>query len=331
MKATSLLKFIRRKLLKVVMSRHTSDLRQLSSRRFPNLPGRRLHRVQLPDGVFPAALQSHVFLGATPRVSTFLNILFLLIPVCCSLLTFSGYQDLQEPFWSPFEEAILFVPSVETRYYYLPSFYLAEVGISCPCFIRFFVSCYLHLLFVLIGFCYFSYQLQPLLPSSSPVPLMRQNAQIHTREEGSKLSKIEQKQSLEKLRKETYKPKYMYTHTAKMISRVGQYYKGKPVTNDAEYNRNIDGDKCAICLEEFEPREEVTVTPCSHMFHDECITPWVRSNGQCPVCRSIFYERVQGSSRQSLGHMQGTPIRDADSIFAAELMSIVRAIEGGFQ
>jgi RING-box protein 1 len=27
---------------------------------------------------------------------------------------------------------------------------------------------------------------------------------------------------------------------------------------------------------------------CGHMFHDECITPWLKSNTKCPICSSKF-------------------------------------------
>ena len=56
-------------------------------------------------------------------------------------------------------------------------------------------------------------------------------------------------------------------------------------------NEKEDEDlkRCAICLEDFE-REEVVVTPCNHMFHEECIIPWVNGNDQCPVCRSAIRE-----------------------------------------
>ncbi|XP_031094132.1 probable E3 ubiquitin-protein ligase RHA4A [Ipomoea triloba] len=44
---------------------------------------------------------------------------------------------------------------------------------------------------------------------------------------------------------------------------------------------------CCICLGEFEEKEELQQLPaCTHIFHTQCITHWLRSNSTCPMCRS---------------------------------------------
>ncbi|XP_019151659.1 PREDICTED: probable E3 ubiquitin-protein ligase RHA4A [Ipomoea nil] len=44
---------------------------------------------------------------------------------------------------------------------------------------------------------------------------------------------------------------------------------------------------CCICLGEFEEKEELhQLPPCTHIFHTQCITHWLRSNSTCPMCRS---------------------------------------------
>ncbi|CAN6374077.1 unnamed protein product [Urochloa humidicola] len=46
-------------------------------------------------------------------------------------------------------------------------------------------------------------------------------------------------------------------------------------------------DECAICFEDFEEGEEVSVMPCSHRheFHGSCITKWLGRSNTCPLCR----------------------------------------------
>ncbi len=44
-------------------------------------------------------------------------------------------------------------------------------------------------------------------------------------------------------------------------------------------------NECNICQEEFNNDTIVTRLPCSHLFHDPCITPWLKVNGTCPTCR----------------------------------------------
>ncbi|CAN6335527.1 unnamed protein product [Urochloa humidicola] len=46
-------------------------------------------------------------------------------------------------------------------------------------------------------------------------------------------------------------------------------------------------DECAICFEDFEDGEEVSVMPCSHRheFHPNCIGKWLARSNTCPLCR----------------------------------------------
>ncbi|KAI9253490.1 hypothetical protein BDA99DRAFT_443493, partial [Phascolomyces articulosus] len=40
---------------------------------------------------------------------------------------------------------------------------------------------------------------------------------------------------------------------------------------------------CAVCKDEFEGTEQVIELPCAHVFHEDCIKPWLKVNGTCPV------------------------------------------------
>lgn len=40
---------------------------------------------------------------------------------------------------------------------------------------------------------------------------------------------------------------------------------------------------CAVCKEDYIPKEEALRLPCKHIFHEECIVPWLKMNHTCPV------------------------------------------------
>lgn len=44
---------------------------------------------------------------------------------------------------------------------------------------------------------------------------------------------------------------------------------------------------CSICLEEYEEGEMLRMLPCHHMFHTECIVPWLTERfPNCPLCKA---------------------------------------------
>lgn len=50
-------------------------------------------------------------------------------------------------------------------------------------------------------------------------------------------------------------------------------------------DENSNSRCCTICLDEFSKRYKVTCMPCSHIFHGNCITKWLKTSHYCPVCR----------------------------------------------
>ena len=52
------------------------------------------------------------------------------------------------------------------------------------------------------------------------------------------------------------------------------------------------GSECSVCLEGYQDCSRVTVLPCSHNFHTQCIEPWLRQQGMsatCPLCKRIVF------------------------------------------
>ncbi|XP_045468005.1 E3 ubiquitin-protein ligase Iruka [Harmonia axyridis] len=58
--------------------------------------------------------------------------------------------------------------------------------------------------------------------------------------------------------------------------------------------------QCSVCWEDFILNEDVRQLPCSHVYHDGCIRPWLELHGTCPICRQNLGNNEQQSSDTNL-------------------------------
>jgi E3 ubiquitin-protein ligase RNF115/126 len=42
---------------------------------------------------------------------------------------------------------------------------------------------------------------------------------------------------------------------------------------------------CSVCKDTFNTEEIVVKMPCKHLFHEDCIVPWLKMHNSCPTCR----------------------------------------------
>lgn len=45
---------------------------------------------------------------------------------------------------------------------------------------------------------------------------------------------------------------------------------------------------CTICRCDYEEDETVFELPCSHLFHPQCVTTWLKMHATCPTCRDVL-------------------------------------------
>jgi hypothetical protein len=60
----------------------------------------------------------------------------------------------------------------------------------------------------------------------------------------------------------------------------------KTKTMEPDYYTSASNSCCAICIDDFESGESIRPLPCGHIYHPECVDPWLlKHNRKCPTCQ----------------------------------------------
>jgi hypothetical protein len=43
--------------------------------------------------------------------------------------------------------------------------------------------------------------------------------------------------------------------------------------------------ECCICMEKYEPEDQLRTLPCFHFMHSHCIDQWLAAHQTCPICK----------------------------------------------
>ncbi|KAL5201772.1 hypothetical protein ABZP36_036126 [Zizania latifolia] len=55
------------------------------------------------------------------------------------------------------------------------------------------------------------------------------------------------------------------------------------------FSRKKNNEECVICKSTYKSRQKLIRLPCSHSYHADCITRWLKINKACPVCNEEVF------------------------------------------
>lgn len=55
---------------------------------------------------------------------------------------------------------------------------------------------------------------------------------------------------------------------------------------DKEQIKEVEDLQCPICFENIKENELINETPCGHIYHNKCLSNWLKNKNSCPKCRA---------------------------------------------
>ncbi|KAL3850204.1 hypothetical protein ACJIZ3_012086 [Penstemon smallii] len=79
-----------------------------------------------------------------------------------------------------------------------------------------------------------------------------------------------------------------------------------PTIRISQRHLNTDSH-CPVCQDKFELGSQARQMPCDHIYHSDCIVPWLIEHNSCPVCRLELPSHGSGSARPNVNRRSGNP------------------------
>jgi len=93
-----------------------------------------------------------------------------------------------------------------------------------------------------------------------------------------------------------------------IINQLFQQYQPRPspstskdfIDNCPVITMTVDSNEllCAVCQEVYKSGDQAMKLPCNHLYHKDCILPWLESHNTCPTCR---YELPTDQDEKKVG------------------------------
>lgn len=78
---------------------------------------------------------------------------------------------------------------------------------------------------------------------------------------------------------------------------IVQEQESKSKELDENLSCYFDNNICSVCLDEYESGDKMTILPCKHSFHTDCIVKWLTERQPtCPLCKTVVVFNDDDSS-----------------------------------
>jgi hypothetical protein len=81
---------------------------------------------------------------------------------------------------------------------------------------------------------------------------------------------------------------------------------------------------CGVCLDEFALQDKLIQLPCQHIFHLDCVKPWLTQHNTCPTCR--FELPVEDLTKEKERFQRMTERFSAEGLRIMEIGSQVESV-----
>ncbi|KAF5199249.1 E3 ubiquitin-protein ligase rzf1 [Thalictrum thalictroides] len=102
---------------------------------------------------------------------------------------------------------------------------------------------------------------------------------------------------------------------------------GMPMVKITSQHLNNDSI-CPVCKDEFELGSVAREMPCKHIYHSDCIVPWLQMHNSCPVCRLELQEPIASTENVHSSRGSNQPVgffsNDDDDDQHSEVDRVIR-------
>lgn len=74
--------------------------------------------------------------------------------------------------------------------------------------------------------------------------------------------------------------------------------------------------QCSVCWDDFKLDETVRRLNCEHIFHPDCIVPWLELHATCPVCRKPLTEEAKAAQDRADREYEGNGDNEGPAVVA---------------